>query len=233
MDENLRYLEANFIPQNAVTRETGIAADVIQSFVDKRLLPRACYFPNAAGRLSSNLGNTTVALETAWFHPSAIPLIRDTDALLEAHVDPGALAEQRKRGFMAAYVTHLQVLNELKLVETAVWEDAFSDEGSRAVIAESEYGHWIAGTYGLCTRANTPEAVAVKECMVSNIDWLTRNGERDELPDDVREKVSRYIGLFDCVAALFAPFERSASSRQRLCVNIPARYGLDIERASA
>lgn len=226
MDENLQYLDAHFIPQEILARDTGLDATAIQALIGHGLVPRACYFPDGQGRLTSNLGSCSALLDTSWFHPSTAALIRDADALLGAGAEPGALAARRKRGFIEGYLAELDAMRALGLVEAGVWDDAFSDENSRTAIAQAEYGHWIAGTYALCTRANTPEAVAIKECMVRNVDFLVQDCTPDTLPDADREKLSRYIRLFDHTAALFAPFERASSSRHRLCVAIPARFGL-------
>lgn len=228
MDENLSYIDENFIPLGSVAEATKLDPAAVQELLDACVIPRACYFPDEQGNLASNLGNTTTKLDTAWFHPASLAWIRDAVVLLESDVDAGVLAAQRRRWFTKIYTNHLLALRDLGLIETAVWDEAFADERNRAAIADGEFEHWLAGTYGLCTRANTPEAVAVKECMVRNIDQITRKGEVAELDDAKREKVMRYLRLFDHVTALFAPFERAKSSRHRLCVELPQRYGLAI-----
>lgn len=228
MDENLKYLAENFVSLDALMDATELDAGAIGGMVAAQIIPRACYFPDDDGNLASNLGSAATKLDTTWFHPASAAWVLDARALLQSDIDANALADQRRRWFMTAYMDHLKDLRELGLIEPAAWDDAFSDEASAAAIAKSEFNHWIAGTYGLCTRANTPEAVAVKECMVRNVDHLTGKGRKADLDAAGRGKMVRYLRLFDHVAALFAPFERATSSRQRLCVELPRQYGVAI-----
>ncbi|HEX6929289.1 MAG TPA: DUF6058 family natural product biosynthesis protein, partial [Gammaproteobacteria bacterium] len=180
------------------------------------------------GKLRSNLGGADVPLPMAYFHPSALSHVSDILPMLDAGADAGELAAARRRSFIARYTEHVCDLHRLGLIEDDAWRARFADAGTLRGLAETEYGHWLAGTYGVCTRANTPEAVAVKECMVSNVDHVTQGGERETLDDASREKLVRYIRLFDRAAAPFAPFERATSSRHRLCVGVPRRYRLTI-----
>ncbi|HEX7030124.1 MAG TPA: hypothetical protein VF254_05970, partial [Gammaproteobacteria bacterium] len=76
MDENLQYIDDNFVSRETVLAKSGVSGPALDGLVDARLVPRACYFPDENGRLRSNLGGVDVALSTSWFHPSAIPAIR-------------------------------------------------------------------------------------------------------------------------------------------------------------
>lgn len=228
MDENLQYVEQNFVPQHAVLHATGLDDDRLSELIDRGLLPRACYFADDNGWIRSNLGGIQVALTASYFHPSVISHIGSVQLLLSAGADQQELALERRKTFVSEYVRHSQSLHALGLVEPDAWRRRFADTESLVKVAESEYEYWLDGTYGLCTRSNTPEAIAVKECMVGSIDAVTQDGERDEVSNDERDRLVRYIRLYDNVAALFAPFERAGSSRHRLCTAVPERYGLDV-----
>ena len=80
----------------------------------------------------------------------------------------------------------------------------------------SEWQHFIAGTYGLCTRSGLPEDIAAKEWAIHVIRVLTDDGRPLDAAE--RERLARARDLLDRASSLFAPHERARSSR--------ARYGL-------
>lgn len=228
MDENLAYIKAHFLSSNAIIARSNISADVLAELVTHRVLPRAAYFRGKAEKLCSTLGSTGIVLDDDYFHPTAITQARHGAALLAVGVKPLAVAETVKSNFVSGYTEHLTELMQFELVEDTVWQERLAEPESRLRLAESEYDHWIAGTYALCTRDNTPQAVAAKECMVQSVDALTSGGMRDDLTEAEFARLSRYLQLYDKVAALFAPFERPASSGQRLRVTIANKYGIEI-----
>jgi hypothetical protein len=78
---------------------------------------------------------------------------------------------------------------------------------------KSEWQHFIAGTYGLCTRTGLPEDVAAKELAIRIIRMLTDDG--GQLDDRGRELLAEAIDLLDRASSPFAPHERARSSRGR------------------
>jgi hypothetical protein len=227
MDENIAYVHTHFISEGALTNRSGVSRDTVVRLIDSQLLPRPCYFRGDDGRLTSNLGSTTVELDSDYHHPSSTTLASHHAALLEAGADAKKLTTSLKDGFITAYIDHLHLLNDLDLVEAAAWTEKFSTRDMQQAVAETEFQHWLAGTYGLCTRHNNPQAVAVKECMVTSVDSLTGKGTQ-EISTKESERLTRYLKLYDQVAALFAPFERPTSSGYRLRVTIAMKYGVTL-----
>ncbi len=80
----------------------------------------------------------------------------------------------------------------------------------------SEWRHFLDGTYGLCTRSGLPEDIAAKELAIHVIRALTDDGRALDAAEDKRLAQAR--DLLDRASSLFAPHERTRSSR--------ARYGL-------
>ncbi|WP_075791611.1 DUF6058 family natural product biosynthesis protein [Massilia putida] len=78
---------------------------------------------------------------------------------------------------------------------------------------QSEWRHFIAGTYGLCTRTGLPEDVAAKELAIRVIRALTDDGR--QLDGAGRERLAAAIDLLDRASSPFAPHERARSSRGR------------------
>lgn len=226
METNIEYLQRHFLNEKSVIAASGCCAGAIRTFTQAGLAPRASYFPDAQGRLSSNLGHCDEPLEHAHFHNGAPAMFRKLKMLMDAGADLQAVQAGLQRDFRASYENHLRTLNDAGLIEPAVWDSQLSDENARQEIATSEFGHWLAGTYGVCTVDNTPQAIAEKECMVRNIDHLTAKGEKPSLSPAETARLIRYLRVFDQVTAPFAPFERPNSSRHRLCVQLPQRYDL-------
>ncbi|HZX28404.1 MAG TPA: DUF6058 family natural product biosynthesis protein [Telluria sp.] len=83
-----------------------------------------------------------------------------------------------------------------------------------------EWNHFLAGTYGLCTRTGLPEQIAEKELAIAVINELTA------APDPDRVRLKQAVDLLDAASSPFAPHERARSSRHRLVDQVRLRYGL-------
>lgn len=92
---------------------------------------------------------------------------------------------------------------------------AHVDLGSRRHLA-SEWQHFLAGTYGLCTVSGLPEDIAAKELASAVIGELTAGGPEQALTAEQRQRLVEAVGLLDRCSAPFAPHERARSSRARL-----------------
>lgn len=86
-----------------------------------------------------------------------------------------------------------------------------------------EWEHFLAGTYGLCTKSGLPEDIADKEFAIAEIQQLT---SEKTLGEAELKQLSRAVNLLDEASALFAPHERAASSRQRLVNDVRKQYQL-------
>jgi hypothetical protein len=85
-----------------------------------------------------------------------------------------------------------------------------------------EWGHFLSGTYGLCTRSGLPEDIAAKELAICVIKELTAQENAD--PD--RARLAAAVDLLDRASSPFAPHERARSSRHRYVDLMRQRYGL-------
>ena len=88
---------------------------------------------------------------------------------------------------------------------------------------EEEWGHFLNGIYGLCTKSGLPEDIAAKELSIIEINELSGY---DELNVAELENLARAVNLLDSVSSLFPPHERLKSSRYRLVNEIRRRYKL-------
>jgi hypothetical protein len=88
-----------------------------------------------------------------------------------------------------------------------------------------EWGHFIAGTYGLCTPTGLPEDIAAKELAIRVIRLLTDDGR--PLDGTERTRLAAAIDLLDRASSPFAPHERARSSRGRYVDALRRQYGLE------
>jgi hypothetical protein len=80
-------------------------------------------------------------------------------------------------------------------------------------LLRDEWRHFLAGTYGLCTRSGLPEDIAAKELALRVIRALTDDGR--PLDDGERDRLAAAVALLDRASSPFAPHERARSSRAR------------------
>jgi hypothetical protein len=85
-----------------------------------------------------------------------------------------------------------------------------------------EWGHFLAGTYGLCTRSGLPEDIAAKELAICVIKELSA----DDGPGLDLERLRQAVDLLDRASTPFAPHERARSSRHRYVDAMRLKYGL-------
>jgi hypothetical protein len=86
----------------------------------------------------------------------------------------------------------------------------------------AEWRHFIAGTYGLCTRTGLPEDIAAKELAIHVIRALTDDGR--PLGGTERARLAGAIDLLDRASSPFAPHERARSSRGRYVDALRRQY---------
>jgi len=88
---------------------------------------------------------------------------------------------------------------------------------------EEEWGHFINGVYGLCTKSGLPEDIASKELAILVINEFI---DREELNSSEEAELTNAVNLLDLSSSLFAPHERSKSSRYRLINEVRRKFKL-------
>lgn len=87
---------------------------------------------------------------------------------------------------------------------------------------EEEWGHFLNGVYGLCTKSGLPEDIAGKELAVLQIsEILGHDKEKINL-----EVLTKAVNLLDKSSSMFAPHERLKSSRHCLIDEVRRKYKL-------
>lgn len=89
---------------------------------------------------------------------------------------------------------------------------------------QEEWGHFLNGIYGLCTKSGLPEDIASKEVAITLINALI---VKDKLSKDETIELKKAVTLLDNASSFFAPHEREKSSRHRLIDEVRRQYKLE------
>ncbi|QEL57014.1 DUF6058 family natural product biosynthesis protein [Chromobacterium paludis] len=197
MQALLDYLQNHFLSEPQLLHRCGLSRERLARLQREGRAPLSSYALRCSGTVTSYFGERALDGALAWY-PQAM-----AEWLVEAdQADAAALRERFERRYRAERAR----LAELGLADAA---EANLDE---------EWAHFLAGTYGVCTRHGRVEEIAAKGAAVAVIDRLTARQTRAALPAGELALLRRAVEALDEAAAPFAPHERAASSRER-CVN--------------
>ncbi|MCS0633171.1 DUF6058 family natural product biosynthesis protein [Telluria mixta] len=191
--ELIDYLHTHFLTRAQLLAACATDGAHLDAFIAAGTMPAPSYRLQVRIDCASYFGEHAEAHALDWYATGYVEWLR---MLLEGDHDPYAL-------FAARYRTALAALPLSGMEAT----DAH---------LRSEWQHFLAGTYGLCTRSGLPEDIAAKELAIHVIRMLTDDGR--PLVAEERERLAQARGLLDRASSLFAPHERARSSR--------VRYGL-------
>jgi len=202
--ELIDYLNRHFLTRTQLLAAGGIGSTRLDELIARGGMPQPSYRIRLGIRCVSFFGEHEEDHETDYFatgYPSWI-------AMLEAgSEDPFAVFARRYRA----------ALESLPLRTGAPKLGA----GLEAHLRD-EWGHFLSGTYGLCTRSGLPEDIAAKELAICVIKELTAQENAD--PD--RARLRQAVDLLDRASSPFAPHERARSSRHRYVDLMRQRYAL-------
>jgi hypothetical protein len=191
--ELIDYLHTHFLTRAQLLAACATDGAHLDAFTAAGTMPAPSYRLQVRIDCASYFGEHTEAHSLDWFAQGYVEWLR---MLLEGADDPYALFAARYRAALAAL--------------------PLSDMEATDAHLRSEWQHFLAGTYGLCTRSGLPEDIAAKELAIRVIRALTDDGRA--LDAGERERLAQARDLLDRASSLFAPHERARSSR--------ARYGL-------
>jgi hypothetical protein len=191
--ELIDYLHTHFLTRAQLVAACATDGARLDAFTAAGTMPAPSYRLRVRIDCTSYFGDHAEDHALDWFAKGYVEWLH---VLLEGAQDPYRL-------FAARYRAALHALPRFDMEAT--------DEHLR-----SEWQHFLAGTYGLCTRSGLPEDIAAKELAIHVIRALTDDGR--VLDADERERLAWARALLDRASSPFAPHERARSSR--------ARYGL-------
>lgn len=223
----LNYLEQKFYSLQQLVDRSGVAEARINDWIAAGCLPAHSYRVDAAGNVHSFFGVhesvTDGSEETLYFNPSHIGRIEELE---KAGQPSQELAKTLRQAFCSDY---LATLTEHRMDRFGM-ADCFNADGSNSTVLnellESEWGGYLDGTYGLCTRNADAEEIATKEAMIKKIKYLTGDGSKEVVTGVERQELSEAIDRLDRVSSQFAPHEFERSSRYKYVVVMREKYRL-------
>jgi hypothetical protein len=207
--ELIDYLNKHFFTGAQLLERADIAAGLLEDWQRRRMMPLPSYRLRLEAGCVSFFGEHTEQLAADFYPKGSVAWIGRLRELADEAAAFGLFA-RRYRERLA------------QLAASAIAPDA-RQLGNDAHIA-SEWGHFLAGTYGVCTVSGLPEEIAAKEAAIVLIKGLVTDERM--LTDGERERLRGAVDLLDAVSAPFAPHEVARSSRRRYVDEVRRTYGL-------
>jgi hypothetical protein len=208
--ELIDYLDTHFFTQAQLLALADIDTGLLESWQRRRMMPLPSYRLRLDVACDSFFGKHAEQAAADYYPkgaPAWIAALRTLDDEAAAH----ALFGRRYRERLAQLAASGFALDAARL-------------GSSGHIA-GEWGHFLAGTYGVCTVSGLPEEIAAKEAAIVLIRDLTAN-TKQALTDSQRQHLHDAVDLLDNVNAPFAPHEVARSSRRKYVDEVRNAYGL-------
>jgi hypothetical protein len=205
--ELIAYLHAHFLTRAQLLAACAGDGARLDAFTAAGTMPAPSYRLEVRIDCTSYFGAHAEDHATDWYARGYVDWLR---MLLDGAADPFALFAARYRAALdAAPLYHVMP--------------------APALAAEphlrSEWHHFIAGTYGLCTRSGLPADIAAKELALHVIRALTDDGR--PLDGGELERLAAAVDLLDRTSSPFAPHERTRSSRARYVDALRQRHGFE------
>ncbi|WP_448548491.1 DUF6058 family natural product biosynthesis protein [Thalassotalea fusca] len=210
-----KYLTHNFYTKEALLANTKISASELEQWQAQGLAPKASYKISMNVECDSFFG-VHQAQESQEFYAKGY-----TSWLAIVQSNPNETA-----CYANFYQRYLATLDRLSTAGHST-EKAELNECIDAHV-KNEWGHFLNGIYGLCTKSGLPEDIAAKELAIAEISELLDYQEKDQ---QVFERLEKAVNLLDSASAEFAPHERARSSRFRLIDEVRREYGLAVPLA--
>jgi hypothetical protein len=211
------YLNQHFLSREQLLARCGIDGTRLETLQRLGMMPRPSYRLRVELACDSFFGAHQESHALDYYAQGCAAWA----GLLEALDGP----EQAYRIFAGRYRRRLAQLAAEDLLPDG---DALASDAHIA----AEWGHFLDGTYGVCTRSGLPEEIAAKEAAIVLIRALTvlhdEQDEQDEqeLSAAQRSRLAAAVDLLDHASAPFAPHELARSSRRRHVDEVRAAWRL-------
>jgi hypothetical protein len=205
----INYLNDNYYTKQQLLDLAKISAAELFSFQEKRVMPTCSYKLSLNYSSNSFLGEFNNQSEIEYYakgYLSWIGMLKVTADLQDVF----PLFAQR----------YAKSISELK---NAGYSSHNAKVNSKLDLhIEEEWGHFLNGIYGLCTKSGLPEDIAGKELAVLQINEIL---ELDKAKINMTQ-LTKAVNLLDKSSSMFAPHERLKSSRHRLIDEVRREYKL-------
>jgi hypothetical protein len=227
MSEILDYLNSNFLSSEQLSGRTGVSVDGIGRWVGSSCLPAPSYRLDGDGSVHSFFGIepgvSPGGYQRFYFNPSHVHKLQSLEL---STLEPAQIAKSLKRSFAQEYVATLVEHEMVRFGMNFYFDDAGEAGPVLDELLESEWGYYLDGTYGLCTRNADVKEIAIKEAMIKKIDFITVDRTKEDLTDHQREHLKNSVSKLDRVSSQFSPHEFLRSSRFKYIDQVRDKYQL-------
>lgn len=207
----LDYLQSNFLNLEALLEQTGIGIERLRDVQEKHCMPACSYRLNNISICKSPIKTIETTTEAEYYARGYTSWLNSVCS----HGDAKLAFEEFESRYMKQ--TKLLLQNELQNY-AAPWLDTPNEH------LQTEWNHFLAGTYGVCTRNGLPEQIVTKELSAARISEIISAKELDQC---AKAELQTVVDLMDSTCSEFAPHELVGSSRQRLIDDVRQRFQLD------
>lgn len=213
----LNYLYTNFFEESQFADDVGTTTEELMALIRAQVFPSPSYVYDSKGRSVSFVADFPD--EQAYrFH-----LRGHTDWYREI-VQLGLDSEVRARSYFFSRYNQAKSTflssslgAELQVIAPDVARQFDEDH------AQSTWGHFLNGVYGVCTRDGRPESVFLKQAGVMFIEQMIAGGPQ-KLSQSQTALLGRAVEFLDGVESDFAPHEATKVSRQRCIVDVNTQF---------
>lgn len=206
----IEYLSNNFYTKEELLNLTKISEEAFKKYQQSGQMPKASYTLDLNLASNSFFGFHTEKHKKEYYAKGYTSWL--------GFIHTARNKDNVYREFSSRY---MNTLEELRLAGHTSSNSKLTSGIANHI--EEEWGHFINGIYGLCTKTGLPEDIASKEFAVVEINELL---EFEELTDKQIEQLTLAVNLLDSSSSIFAPHERLQSSRHRLVDEVRRKYKL-------
>ncbi|SDQ86752.1 DUF6058 family natural product biosynthesis protein [Pseudovibrio sp. Tun.PSC04-5.I4] len=213
----LNYLYSNFYEEQAFLDVLGLSTNDWQTLLDQRVVPSASYlFTNSS--LCVSFIKEFQERELYRFH-----LKTHQRWVEDVHRFDLTNEQRAKDYFCGRFETAKSIFFSGRLgAELNALYPEIAQQMDTAQL-DAAWGHFLNGTYGICTRDGQPETIFLKQAGVRFIERMTQCSP-EHMSAEQRSLLARVVDLLDTVESEFAPHEVASSSRQRCIIDVRERY---------
>lgn len=217
MNENLKYIEENFIEISELAAITNFSVKEIEEFIEKQLIPSYSYLVTTDLKITSPLeDNYSTQTVKKYFAKTTIMILQNLK-------NNPAYQLSLKKDFKETFI---KKLNQHKYKAFAYNNIFENDNDKLNEIFEEEWKAYCDGIYGICTLNATESEIVDKEISVKRLMHFNEKYKNQKLTDEAKAELLDLCSEFDKVAARFAPYQRQNSSRGKYIDKILAENGM-------
>lgn len=220
MDQNLKYIEDNYIELEEVIKTANIFIEKLIGLIEDKLIPQASYVVNSEITISSSLNdNHKIIIEKKYFHPSVLELIKRN----VHNSNPEKFKLEFKENLLSNLKDHAYKAFAYGNVFDAN-ENLDNEKIENAL--EEEWNYFCKGVYGICTLNNNENDIINKEIAIKRILSFIEK-KSTSFTHDEKLELQDLNTEFNKSTSSFAPYQRELSSRGKYLDKLLREFSLE------